>query len=289
MVVQQARGQAAAAPLLKRPVRKIPAERRGQVLNLDVHQDSRPDPAISIIIPALNEAAVIESTLSFLQPFRKRGHEVLVVDGGSRDHTVQLAMDGADRVINAPQGRALQMSAGVSAAQGDVIWFLHADTLPPPHADDLILNAMSQGIWGRFDVRLSGRHPLLRLVEGLMNLRSRITGIVTGDQGIFVRREALDAVGGVPCQALMEDIELSRRLKRLGRPVCLREQVVSSSRRWEEKGVVSTIFLMWHLRLSYALGADPERLATRYYTKENGVRSFNFFFITNTKTNPLTL
>ena len=250
MGVRQARGQAAAAPFFKRPVRRIPD----------------PVTRISIIIPVLNEAAVIESTLSFLQPFRKRGHEVLVVDGGSRDHTVQLAMDGADRVINAPQGRALQMSAGVSAAQGDVIWFLHADTLPPPHADDLILNAMEQGVWGRFDVRLSGRHPLLRLVEGLMNLRSRLTGIVTGDQGIFVRREALDAVGGVPCQALMEDIELSRRLKRLGRPVCLREQVVSSSRRWEEKGVVPTIFLMWRLRLAYALGADPARLATRYYT-----------------------
>ena len=250
MGVQQARGQAAAAPLLKRPVRRIPD----------------PVTRISIIIPVFNESAVIESTLSSLQPFRKHGHEVLVVDGGSRDHTVRLAVAGADRVIHAPRGRALQMSAGVSAAQGDVILFLHADTLPHPQADDLILEAMSQGIWGRFDVRLSGRHPLLRLVEGLMNLRSRITGIVTGDQGIFVRREALDAIGGVPCQALMEDIELSRRLKRLGRPVCLREQVVSSSRRWEEKGVVSTILLMWRLRLAYALGADPERLATRYYT-----------------------
>src|SRR3990172_6140220 len=259
MGVRRARGQAAVAPLLKRPVRRIP------------------DPAISIIIPVLNESAVIESTLSSLQPFRKQGHEVLVVDGGSRDHTVQLAMGGADRVMNTPRGRALQMSAGVTAAQGDVIWFLHADTLPPPHADDLILDALAQGVWGRFNVRLSGSHPLLRLVEGLMNLRSRITGIATGDQGIFVRREALDAIGGVPCQALMEDIELSRRLKCLGRPVCLREQVVSSSRRWEEKGVVSTIFLMWHLRLAYALGADPERLATRYYTKENGGKGFFFF------------
>src|SRR3972149_10884263 len=216
MGVRQAWVQAAAAPLLKRPVRRIPAERRGQVLNLDVHQDSRPDPAISIIIPVFNESAVIESTLSSLQPFRKHGHEVLVVDGGSRDHTVQLALAGADYVMNAPQGRALQMSAGVSAAQGDVIWFLHADTLPPPHADDLILNAMAQGIWGRFDVRLSGRHPLLRLVEGLMNLRSRITGIVTGDQGSFVRREALDAIGGGGRHAPLGGIEFGRRLNGLG-------------------------------------------------------------------------
>ena len=143
MGVRQARGQAVAAPLLKRPVRRLP------------------DPVnrISIIIPALNESAVIESTLSSLQPFRKRGHEVLVVDGGSRDQTTQIALARADRVIHAPRGRALQMSAGVAASHGDLIWFLHADTLPPSYADDLILDALSQGVWGRFNVRLSGRHP----------------------------------------------------------------------------------------------------------------------------------
>jgi rSAM/selenodomain-associated transferase 2 len=219
---------------------------------------------ISIIIPTLNEAEAIGPTLSSLQPFREHGHEVIIVDGGSRDNTRTLVLGRVDRILTAPCGRSSQMSAGVNASLGRVIWFLHADTLPPPQADHLILSAMDRGLWGRFDIRLSGEHPLLRGVERLMNLRSRLTGIATGDQGIFVKREALDAIGGVPSQALMEDIELSRRLKRQGRPVCLAEQVVTSSRRWEKKGVLSTILLMWRLRFAYALGADPDRLARRY-------------------------
>lgn len=221
---------------------------------------------ISIIIPTLNEAAVVGPTLLSLQPFRERGHEVIVVDGGSHDHTTTLALGSVDYLLTAPRGRSSQMSAGVTASLGQVIWFLHADTLPPPQADHLILTAMEQGIWGRFDIKLSGVYLLLRVVERFMNLRSRLTGIATGDQGIFMRREALNAIGGVPSQPLMEDIELSRRLKRLGSPVCLQEQVIASSRRWEEDGVLSTILLMWRLRFAYTLGADPARLVRRYYT-----------------------
>ena len=243
MDARQTRDQAVVAPLLKRPVRSI-----------------------SIIIPTLNEASVIGPTLSSVQPFRERGHEVIVVDGGSHDHTTTLALGRVDHVLTAPRGRSSQMSAGVATSLGQVIWFLHADTLPPPQADHLILAAMERGIWGRFDVKLSGAHLLLRIVERFMNLRSRLTGIATGDQGIFMRREVLDAMGGVPSQAIMEDIELSRRLKRLGSPVCLREQVIASSRRWEEKGMFTTILLMWRLRFAYSLGADPARLVRRYYT-----------------------
>jgi rSAM/selenodomain-associated transferase 2 len=219
---------------------------------------------ISIIIPTLNESKVIVQTLSSLQPFRVRGHEVIIVDGGSHDNTRGLVSGLVDRVLAAPAGRASQMSAGVAAATGQVIWFLHADTVPPAQADHLILSAMERGIWGRFDVRLSGRRLLLRIVERFMNLRSRLTGIATGDQGIFVRRKALDSIGGLPFQELMEDIELSRRLKRVGRPICMREQVITSSRRWEEKGVLSTMILMWRLRFAYALGTDPGQLARRY-------------------------
>lgn len=222
---------------------------------------------ISIIIPTLNEASVIVPTLSSLQPFRGHGHEVILVDGGSNDNTKELVSGLVDRVVTAPAGRALQMFLGVAAATGQVIWFLHADTVPPAQADHLILSAMKRGIWGRFDVRLSGGRLLLRVVEYFMNLRSRLTGIATGDQGIFVQRKALDSIGGVPSQELMEDIELSRRLKRVGRPVCLRERVVTSSRRWEEKGVIATMVLMWRLRFAYALGAAPALLARRYYTE----------------------
>jgi len=157
------------------------------------------------------------------------------------------------------------MNAGAQAARGTVLWFLHADTLAPPDADHLLLAALDRGaVWGRFDVRLSGRQPLLRVVERLMNLRSCLSSIATGDQGIFVRRAAFDATGGFPDQPLMEDIALSARLKQIGKPVCLRPPLITSSRRWESRGILRTILLMWRLRLLYALGADPARLAQLY-------------------------
>ena len=221
---------------------------------------------ISIVIPALNEAAQIAATLAPLQTLRAQGHEILVVDGGSSDDTAQRALLLCDRILNAPRGRARQMNAGAQAARGDVLWFLHADTLASASAMDALLAALRrpQPAWGRFDVRLSGTHPLLRLVEGLMNLRSRWTGIATGDQGIFVRRHLFETVGGFPDIPLMEDIALSRRLKQEAAPICLRERLVTSSRRWEQRGVARTVLLMWRLRFAYWLGVSPERLAAQY-------------------------
>lgn len=221
---------------------------------------------LSIVVPALNEAGVIGDTLQALAPLRAQGCEVIVVDGGSRDATVALAQAWADRVLAAPRGRASQMNAGAAAARGDVLLFLHADTRLPADAHRQIETGMARTgrRWGRFDVRLSGVHPLLRVVERLMNLRSRLSGIATGDQAMFVERRLFLEVGAFPDQPLMEDVELSKRLKRHGRPLCLRVPVVTSSRRWEEGGIVRTILLMWALRAAYALGVPAERLARRY-------------------------
>lgn len=222
---------------------------------------------ISIIIPALNEAAGIAQTLRPLQPLRARGHQVVVVDGGSADETMDIARPLADHVIASQPGRARQQNAGAEAATGDVLLFLHADTLLPLDADRLVIDGLMRSGrgWGRFDVRLSGRRPALRMVERMMSLRSRVTGIATGDQGIFVRREWFRRAGGFPQIPLMEDVALSGTLRRMGSPLCLRQRVVTSSRRWEERGVLRTILLMWRLRAEYALGADPTRLARRYH------------------------
>ncbi|ROR34900.1 TIGR04283 family arsenosugar biosynthesis glycosyltransferase [Inmirania thermothiophila] len=221
---------------------------------------------LSVVVPALGEAAVIGAALRALAPLRAAGEEVIVVDGGSADGTAEAARGLADRVLVCrPPGRARQMNAGAAVARGTILWFLHADTLPAPGAAEAIRAAVAAGAgWGRFDVRLSGAHPLLRVVERAMNLRSRLTGIATGDQGIFVRRDWFEAAGGFPDIPLMEDIALSRALRRRGRPACLAGPLVTSSRRWEAHGVVRTILLMWRLRLAYFLGADPARLARRY-------------------------
>ena len=222
---------------------------------------------ISIVLPILNEEAQVAACLGALQPLRGQNCEFIVADGGSRDRSVALAGPLADRVVVGPRGRAAQMNAGARQANGNILWFLHADSLPPPDALSLIRAALAgrdRG-WGRFDVRLSGRRPSLRMVEFSMNLRSRLTGIATGDQGIFVRRDLFERIGGYPPIALMEDIALSRALKRYGRPVCLRQRVLTSSRRWERDGIARTILLMWRLRLAYFLGADPDRLARIYY------------------------
>lgn len=226
---------------------------------------------LSVIVPAVNEARVIQGTLEALLPVRAAGHEVIVVDGGSSDATARLAEPLADRVLTAARGRGRQMNAGAAVARGDVLWFLHADTLPPPEADQLIIRGLRRSgrEWGRFDVSLSGRHALLRAVEFLMNRRSRMTGIATGDQGVFVRRCLFESLGGFPEIALMEDVAMSRCLKRHGRPLCLGARVVTSSRRWERQGIGRTVLLMWGLRLGYALGVEPARLA-RFYRLENG-------------------
>ncbi len=221
---------------------------------------------ISVIVPALDEARSLGATLRALGSLRRTGHEVIVVDGGSGDDTREIAAPLVDRVLVAPRGRARQMNAGAAVAAGEVLWFLHSDTVPGEGAGETILAALAASWrgWGRFDVRLSGRQPMLRVVEAMMNLRSRLSGIATGDQAVFVRRALFEAAGGFPDIPLMEDLALSRRLKRHGRPVCLRARVTTSSRRWDENGVLRTVALMWRLRLAYALGADPGRLARRY-------------------------
>jgi rSAM/selenodomain-associated transferase 2 len=226
-----------------------------------------PEPLqLSVIIPALNEAAAITTTLQALQPLRARGHEVIVVDGASSDNTIELSRPLADRVIQSGAGRATQMRAGAALAAGSVLWFLHADTTAPPDADRLIMQALQskRAGWGRFDVQLSQTRLLLKCVAWMMNQRSRLSGIATGDQGLFVTRSLYDAVGGFPEIALMEDIALSRALRQHARPAMIHQPLASSPRRWLAHGVLRTILRMWMLRLGYFLGVKPERLAAYY-------------------------
>jgi rSAM/selenodomain-associated transferase 2 len=224
-----------------------------------------PSPRLSIVMPVLNEAGRVGASLAALAPLRAQGVELIVVDGGSADGTPARCDTLADRVLAAPRGRARQMNAGAAVASADALLFLHADTELPPNALALVGAALGRRAWGRFDVRIEGHSRWLPIVAALMNGRSRLTGIATGDQAIFVTRAAFDAVGGFPDQALMEDIELSRRLRaRFGRPACLRAKVVTSGRRWDERGALRTIVLMWRLRWLYWRGASPERLAAVY-------------------------
>jgi len=220
---------------------------------------------LSIIMPVLDEAATIEAALRQLAPYRARGIELIVVDGGSSDGTADLARPLADRVLTAPRGRAVQMNTGAAAARGEVLLFLHADTHLPEHADVLVLNGLNRSdrVWGRFDVRIEGG-ALLRTVAMMMNTRSRLTGIATGDQTIFVTRAAFDGAGGFPPIALMEDLVLSATLKRRGPPLALRARVTTSPRRWREHGTLRTVLMMWRLRLGFFLGVDPAKLARQY-------------------------
>jgi len=225
---------------------------------------------LSVIIPALDEAPGIVALLESLQALRRRGHEVIVVDGGSSDTTLALAAPLADRALAAPRGRAMQMQAGALQAGGNVLWFLHADSRIPQDAERFIAAALqSPGAqWGRFDVKLADAGPLLRLVARLMNLRARLSGIVTGDQGLFVRRAAFTRSGGFPPIPLMEDIALSRTLKRISRPVVAAAKLQTSARRWQRHGTLRTILAMWLLRFGYWLGLRPQLLA-RYYRAHN--------------------
>jgi rSAM/selenodomain-associated transferase 2 len=224
---------------------------------------------LAIIIPVLNEARGIEAALAQLADLRARGARVIVVDGGSGDDTVRRAAPLADRVIQAPRGRALQMNAGArapEAADADVLLFLHADTRLPPDADRIIFRTLANAdrCWGRFDVSIEGRSRWLRLIETLMNWRSRVTGIATGDQAIFVERGAFLALEGFAPIPLMEDVEFCRRARRISPPLALAARVTTSGRRWERHGVWRTVLLMWRLRLAFFLGADPAKLARHY-------------------------
>jgi rSAM/selenodomain-associated transferase 2 len=219
------------------------------------------DARLSIVVPSLNEATGIERCLRALAPLRGRGHEVIVADGGSDDGTPRLAAPLADRVVAAPRGRALQMNAGAAAASADALLFLHADTILPADADRAVLAALASRAWGRFDVSIDSRDARLAVVGFCMNWRSRLTGIATGDQAIFVRRAEFP---GFPAIALMEDVAFSKAMKRVSPPACLRARVRTSARRWERRGVLRTVLHMWRLRLQYWLGADPAELARRY-------------------------
>lgn len=227
----------------------------------------------SIIIPTLNEAKGIVACLTALQAFRGNDCELIVADGGSSDGTLELAAPLVDKITPTKTGRALQMNAGAELAEGDILVFLHADTHLPEQALNLIEQTINNDQpWGRFDIRLSGKPWLLKLIAFMMNWRSKLTGIATGDQAIFITRAAFAAVGRYPEIALMEDIVLSATLNKLSRPVCLSAKVVSSGRKWERQGVVKIILLMWWLRLRFFLGSDPQTLANIYYHGEKWTR-----------------
>lgn len=225
---------------------------------------------ISVVIPARNEAAVIGATLAGLKSWRKHGHEVIVVDGGSTDATTAIAESQCDRVLRTSPGRALQMNSGAAVASGDLFLFLHADTRLPSTALAEVTMAADTGddCWGRFDVRLDARATVYRVIETLMNWRSRLSGIATGDQAIFVTRELFERCGGYPSIALMEDVALSRILRREAAPICPRSRVTTSARRWQRDGVAATVVKMWWLRAAFALGASPNRLRAVYEARD---------------------
>jgi rSAM/selenodomain-associated transferase 2 len=223
-----------------------------------------PASRIGVIVPALNESARLERCLK--RPLADAA-ELIVVDGGSVDDTVATAQALGATLVQAPRGRALQMNAGAAASNADVLLFLHADTELPLDWPQGLLQALERGaVWGRFDVNLDSSRRSIRLVGFMMNWRSRLSGIATGDQAIFVTRSLWQRSGGYQPIALMEDIEFSRRLKRLGgAPACLRARVKVSARRWQEQGVLKTILQMWCLRALYFFGASPEYLHRLYY------------------------
>lgn len=221
---------------------------------------------LSIIVPVLNESAALPALLEQLLPLRRGGVEVIIVDGGSADGTATIAECAGFRVVGSERGRARQMNAGARAAVGEVLLFLHADTRLPAGAERLIHEALADGrhVWGRFDVEFDVRSWTMDATALGMNLRSRLTGIATGDQAIFMTRAAFDAVAGFPDQPLMEDVEITSRLRKRTRPACIRRPVVTSARRWQARGAWRTIFLMWRLRLAYWRGVSPGDLARQY-------------------------
>ena len=219
---------------------------------------------ISIVIPVLNEEKKLPDLLSHLQAFRKQGHELIVVDGGSSDNSLMLAQEYADSVIVSIAGRAIQMNSGAAVAKGDVFLFLHSDTVLPDNALQLISAHLQEPFWGRFDVRLSSDKFIFRIIETFINLRSRLTSINTGDQAIFIDAQFFHSIGGFPEIALMEDVAISKKLKNIASPICLKQKVITSSRRWERRGVVATVLLMWKLRLYYFFGVSPDKLNQLY-------------------------
>lgn len=228
-------------------------------------QTSRNEPSVSVIVPALDEAKCIAGTLGALRDQNQTPLELIVADGGSVDGTPEIAGPLADLVIQAPRGRARQMNEAASRASGEVLWFVHADTVPGKGAIAELRSAVRRGrCWGRLRPRLSGRQWLFRVIERFIHWRAILTGISTGDQTLFVTRDAFDRVGGFPELPLMEDLAIARALRRMQWPATCRVDAITSSRRWERDGIWRTVALMWRLRLAWWFGADPERLARQY-------------------------
>ena len=220
---------------------------------------------LSVIVPILNEERAIGATLEAI----RRGApdaEVIVVDGGSSDRSVEISRPLADRVIDGPRGRARQMNAGAAIASGDTLAFVHADSIVPADFASAISGALEnpEVVGGRFDVRLDDPRPPYRLIGALISLRSRISRTGTGDQAIFVRREVFEPLGGFPDLELCEDLDFARKLKRVGRIACLRSCVTTSARRWQNEGLVRTVLRMWTIRLLYLSGVSPARLKRMY-------------------------
>jgi rSAM/selenodomain-associated transferase 2 len=221
---------------------------------------------ISIIIPVLNEENNIGHLLEKLLPAEQNGHEILVVDGGSQDQTISICKRLGVNVFTSACGRAEQMQAGVRMAHGDVFWFLHADTDLLYSVNDYLddIRSVTSAGWGRFNIALSNDKFIYKVIGYAINLRSRISGIATGDQGIFINRELFQYIGGFRQQPLMEDIQISRDLLRRGRPAVIKRILMTSARRWERRGVLRTILLMWWLRLLYFMGVSPVTLRQYY-------------------------
>lgn len=221
---------------------------------------------VSIIIPTLNEEGSINRLLQQLQMYRQQGHEVIIVDGGSKDNTCSISKKLSDKLIESNPGRAAQMNTGAEEASNNILWFLHADTFLPENAIEPIQKTLIHYDWGRFNIKLSGSNSLFRIIEKMINLRSCFVGIATGDQGIFVKRETFKRVNGYSILPLMEDVDLSKKLKIISKPACLKERLITSSRRWERNGILSTVFLMWRLRFLFWIGVSADKLAVQYRT-----------------------
>ena len=237
---------------------------------------------VSIIIPVLNEADNLPLLFDNINKLNPNPQQVILVDGGSNDDSIgiirsfinELMLDN-DRKIDwqmteSKAGRALQMNTGAALATGEVLLFLHADTQLPLHAIDSVSEAMKRAEWGRFDVQIASRQPTLRLVSQMINWRSRLSGIATGDQAIFISQSLFERIGSYPNQALMEDIELckqlkGKQLKGMAKPACLKSKVITSARRWQQHGTWRTIILMWHLRFDYWRGVSADNIKARYY------------------------
>jgi rSAM/selenodomain-associated transferase 2 len=222
-------------------------------------------PALSIIVPILNEIELLPELMTHLQYWQRRGCEILLVDGGSDDGSADVAEAIGFKVIRSVQGRASQMNAGAAQAKGTALLFLHADTRMPNDGLEQISSALKGHLWGRFDIRISGDALMLTVIAFFMNMRSRLTGIATGDQAIFVQRELFEKAGGFTEQLLMEDIELSKQLRKVNHPACLCTKVTTSGRRWLTHGLWHTVLLMWRLRWAYWRGVSVEKLAKEYF------------------------